>query len=313
LATFIVQLGYWRFFFSGMGILIFITLVLFAYVTNEPKRGAQQEELFHILKYDDIDYDFQINKETVRKTMLSKTNIVALIEGIFTWILTSSLNFLILNFIQSPPYNISEFSTAVFIVIFGLSGGLVGQLVLARLSDKLADKNYLYRLPIIVLSIIVGLITFAIFFYLPFQSLTEEQGQNVLFLLNLPVMWWMGLLYFISRSFFSLYVVNQSPVLQQINLPEAQGTITSWNQFLESFGRGIGPALCGVLLAFTGKNFQLTVMFIIICIVPGIILWTLALKWYPDDRKRVKEILEQRAKELKKSKYDPPSRRLIKP
>jgi MFS family permease len=121
LATFIVQLGYWRYFFSGMGILILITLCIFSYYTLEPKRGAQEEELYHILKNGEIDYDFQINKKTIKEIMLSKTNIVALIEGIFTWVLVSSLNFLILNFIQNPPYNISVFSTAVFIVVFGLS------------------------------------------------------------------------------------------------------------------------------------------------------------------------------------------------
>jgi MFS family permease len=126
-------------------------------------------------------------------------------------------------------------------------------------------------------------------------------------------MWWMGLLYFVSRSFFSLYVVNQSPVLQQINLPESQGTITSWNQFLESLGRGIGPALCGVLLFTTGKNYQLTILLVIICIAPGIILWTLALKWYPNDRMKVKKILEERADDLKNNKFRAPSSRLIKP
>jgi hypothetical protein len=66
-----------------MGILILITLCIFSYYTLEPKRGAQEEELYHILKNGEIDYDFQINKKTIKEIMLSKTNIVALMVFLF--------------------------------------------------------------------------------------------------------------------------------------------------------------------------------------------------------------------------------------
>jgi len=299
IVTYLVQYGYWREYFWGIGILILLAGGIFAIHNKEPKRGAIQEELYHVLKDDSIVYDFQIDKKMMKETMLSKTNIVALIEGIFTWILMSSLNFLILNFIQNPPINISEFSTAVFLVVFGLTGGVFSQLVFARMSDKLAEKKSIIRLPIIVISIAGGLATFAVFFFLPWKPLTPEQGKDILFLLTLPVIWIMGVLFFTSRSFFSLYISNQAPVLQEINLPEAQGQIISWNQFLEAFGRGIGPTLCGVLLEVSNKNYQLTVLIIVACILPGIILWIMALEWYPDDRKKIKKILEKRAEVLK--------------
>jgi predicted MFS family arabinose efflux permease len=112
-------------------------------------------------------------------------------------------------------------------------------------------------------------------------------------------MWVMGALFFTSRSIFSLYIVNQSPVIQQINLPEAQGQIVSWNQFLEQFGRGIGPLLCGILLVFTSTNYQITVIVVILCIIPGVILWLLAIKWFPKDRTQIKNILKERAELLK--------------
>ncbi|MBD3198281.1 MAG: MFS transporter [Candidatus Lokiarchaeota archaeon] len=297
-ATSLVQNGYWREFFWGIGILILLAGLIFTLHNKEPKRGAFQEELYHVLKDDKVIYNFQIDKEMIKKTMLSKTNIVALIEGIFTWILMSSLNFLILNFIQTPPINIAPFSTSVFLVVFGLTGGLVGQLILARLSDKIAEKKPIYRLPIIVVSIIGGLITFAAFFFLPWYPLTPAQGENIGFLLTLPIIWAMGILFFTSRSVFSLYVVNQSPILQEINLPEAQGQIISWNQFLESFGRGIGPILCGIILSITGDNYQISVLIVVACIFPGVILWILALRWYPSDRIVISDILEERAEIL---------------
>lgn len=104
----------------------------------------------------------------------------------------------------------------------------------------------------------------------------------------------MGSIFFFSRSIFSLYIVNQSPVLQQINLHEAQGQIVLWNQFLENLGRGIGPSLSGILLLVTFYNYQLTILILTLCILPGIILWSLALKWLTQDTNQIKEILKKR-------------------
>ncbi|MFX1389264.1 MAG: MFS transporter [Promethearchaeota archaeon] len=303
IATLLFQTGFWRFFFWGIGLLILLGGLVFALNNEEPKRGAQQEELYQVLKDDSIKYEFQIDIKMMRKTMLSKTNIVALTEGIFTCILMSSLNFLILNYVQNPPYNLAPFSIGVFMVVFGLSGGLVGQLLLSRISDKIAMKDPVRRLPIIVIAIIGGLITFALFFFLPWFPLTPEEGMNIAYIMKIPTMWLMGALFFTSRSIFSLYIVNQSPVIQQINLPEAQGQIVSWNQFLEQFGRGIGPLLCGVLLVFTNTNYQITVLIVCLCIVPGVILWILATRWFPDDRKNIAKILAERA-EILNSKKD---------
>jgi MFS family permease len=299
IATLLVQNGFWREFFWGIGASIILGGLIFAIHNEEPKRGAQQEELYNVLQDDSIEYDFQINREMMRKTMLSKTNSVALIEGIFTCILMSSLNFLILNYVQNPPYNLAPFSIGVFMVVFGLTGGLVGQIFLSRISDKIAIKNPVKRLPIIVISIIGGLVTFALFFFLPWVPLSKEQGKDILYIMTIPTMWVMGALFFTSRSIFSLYIVNQSPVIQQINLPEAQGQIVSWNQFLEQFGRGIGPLLCGVLLVSTGTNYQITVIVVILCIIPGVILWLMAIKWFPKDRTQIKTILKERAELLK--------------
>jgi MFS family permease len=298
-ASYLVQNGFWREFFWGIGSCILILGFLFTLQAKEPKRGAQREELIHILKDDSIEYEFKIDKDMIKKTMLSKTNRVALIEGIFTMILMGSLTFLILPFIQSPPHNISPFSTSVFLVVFGLTGGLLGTVIVARLCDKLAKDHPIRRIPMIILSITVGLIMYASIFFLPIPHLSVEQGKDISYLMSLPILWVMGIVYFTSRSTFSLYIVNQAPILQEINLPEAQGQIVSWNQFLESLGRGIAPLLAGILLVATGMNYRIVVIIMVLCIVPGIVLWLSALRCFSDDAYIVKEILNQRAEELK--------------
>ncbi|MFX0020350.1 MAG: MFS transporter [Promethearchaeota archaeon] len=299
IGAFLVQNGFWRQFFwsAGAGILIFG--LIFALNSEEPKRGAQQEELIEILKESNQVYDFKMNPRMMKKTMLSKTNIVALIEGIFTWILMGSINFLILNLIQNEPHNISEFSTSIFMVSFGLTGGLAGQIGLARLSDKLALKNQKNRVYMIIFALLGGIISFALFFFIPWPQMTVDQGKDVALLMTMPIIWVMGALFFFSRSIFSLYIVNQSPVIQHINLPEAQAQIISWNQFLENLGRGIGPALSGIILVFTQYNYQQTILFVILSILPGVILWTFALRWYPKDSNQIKVILNERAESIK--------------
>jgi len=122
LVGFLVQIGLWQLIFSSIGILIIIAGVIMVIKIKEPKRGIQRQELKNVLKKSEVLYDFQIDKKMMKETMLSKTNVVALIEGIFTSIFLGSLTILFLPYIQSPPYNISPFSTGVFLAFFGLTG-----------------------------------------------------------------------------------------------------------------------------------------------------------------------------------------------
>ncbi|MFX1392308.1 MAG: hypothetical protein ACFFAH_01925, partial [Promethearchaeota archaeon] len=282
---------------------ILIAGFIFFFHIKEPKRGGQQEELIHLLKDDSIKYDFQIDRKTMKKTMLSKTNIVALVEGIFTNILMGSLYLLVLPYIQTEPHNLSPVFTGVFMITFGLTGGLIGQFFLAKLSDKVAVNHPIIRIYFIIISLSVGVLTFVFLFFLPLPHLTVEEGRDIPYLFSISLIWIMGMLFFTSSLISSLYLVNQAPLLQEINLPEAQGKITSWNQLLENIGFGAGPLIVGILLSISGVNYQVTVIIISLLIIPGVLLWFLSLKWYLKDKQLIKSILEQRANELKNRKH----------
>ena len=139
-------------------------------------------------------------------------------------------------------------------------------------------------------------------FFVPIPFLTPEQGADIALFFSLPVVYVMGALILTSDAVSSLYMVNQPPVLQEINLPEAQGQITSWNQFLENIGYGMGPLIAGVFISAFGQNYQVSAMIITVFVIPGIILWVLSLKWYPFDKIVIKEILEDRAQVLETRK-----------
>jgi MFS family permease len=265
---------------------------------QEPKRGAQRDELKIALKEDSVEYKYQIDKETMRSTMLSKTNLVALIEGISTQLFMGSLTILFLPYIQNPPHNISPLNTSLFITIFGISAGVLGRIFLARASDRWASDNHKIRLYLIIFALFGGALFFVILFYIPLPKLSEQEGADLSYVFSFPVFWIMGLMFLISQSISALYEINQGPLIQEINLPEAQGQIVSWNKFLENISFGAGPLVSGIFISFIGENYYVVSVFIAFFTIPGILLWIFALNWYKEDKERVQELLEKRAKEI---------------
>lgn len=294
----LVQFGYWRFFFIIIGLAVFSAGLFFFFYVKEPKRGIQSKELQSILTDDKVQYDFKLNKAMIRKTMLSKTNITALVEGIFTNIFMGSLDMIILPYLQTPPHNVSPIVTGLFIIIFGGIGRVFGQILLARLSDKLALKNSIRRIHFIIIALVVGSVTFFLMFFVPLPFLSEGEGANIIIFFSYPAAIIMGILIFFSDGISSLYMINQPPVLQEINLPEAQAQITSWNQFLEHIGYGLGPLIAGIVITSFGQNYQISASIIALFNIPGVLLWILSTKWYPRDKQKISEILEGRAEIL---------------
>jgi MFS family permease len=206
-----------------------------------------------------------------------------------------SLDMIILPYLQTPPHNISPIVTGVFIIIFGGIGRILGQIILARFSDKVAIKNSVRRIHFIIFSLLGGSITFFLMFFVPLPFFSTDEGTNIIFFFSFPASIMMGLLILTSYSISSLYMINQPPVLQEINLPEAQAQITSWNQFLEHIGYGMGPLIAGIIITSFGQNYQISASFIALFNIPGVILWILSIKWYPSDKQKISEILEERA------------------
>jgi len=291
----LVQFGYWRFYFIIIGLAVLCAGLFFFFYVKEPKRGIQNKELQTILSDDKIEYDFKLNKEMMRKTMLSKTNITALVEGIFTNAFMGSLDMIILPYLQTPPHNISPLVTGLFIVIFGGIGRVIGQIILARFSDKIALKNSIRRIHFIIIALVGGSITFYLMFFVPIPFFSPEEGKNFILFLSFPASIIMGLLILSSDGISSLYMINQPPLLQEINLPEAQAQITSWNQFLEHIGYGLGPLIAGIIISSFGQNYQISATLIALFNIPGVILWILSIKWYPGDKQKISEILKDRA------------------
>jgi MFS family permease len=301
LSSILIQAGFWRVWFWFIG----LALILSAFATRrkiiEPKRASQSiESLTEILGNVAVKYDYQMNKETIKSTFFRATNIIAFIEGTFTCVLNGTENFLILPYLQTPPHNVTSVATALVMVLFGLPGALFGTIGFARRADELGKRNIKHRANMIAYSIFWLAIALVIIFFIPIPEFTPGGTLDLFPLLLNPGVWVLGLIMLTISAVKGIYQINQSPILQAINLPEAQGKIMSWNQFLETIGQGAGPLIAGFVLSTTSANYMLTAFIIALIGIPGGFMWLYASRKIEKDVKNIDSILTQRTEELKK-------------
>lgn len=298
LAAYMYQIDLWREYFWLTGALMFICALFVIFVIKEPKRGAAKHELKTILANSNVHYKYNLTATTIRQTVFSKTNIMVFFEGIFTWIIFSIGIYLMYPYIQSEPYNISPLMTSMLMIIFGMPGAIFGSLIFAKISDKMAAKNIQSRINLIVFSIVALYLSILLIFIVPLPHMDSEQGASLGFLFSQTSYIGLGFLLFLVRGVLGIYHINQNPILQKINLPEAQGTISAWNQFLETIGNGLGPLIAGLLLEQNSSNYFITAFVALTIGLPAAFFWLFAKRWIEKDIQNVNDILKLRASEL---------------
>ncbi|TFF88953.1 MAG: MFS transporter, partial [Promethearchaeota archaeon] len=154
ISAWLISTGFWRFYFWSTGIALLLIGISMFFLLKEPKRASMRDEFKGILSLD-IEYKYKLNRKTIKSTIFSNTNIIAFIEGIFTWILFSIAIYLIYPFIQSPPYNVSPIVSSFLMIIFGIPGAIFGAITFSKVSDKLAEKNIKNRIYLIVISMLI--------------------------------------------------------------------------------------------------------------------------------------------------------------
>ncbi len=298
IAAIMFQSGLWKLYFWIVGSFIsFLGIILLK--ADEPKRASTREELKDVISNENILYEYRLNKDSIKETILKPTNIIAFIEGIFTTVLLSIPDFLLIAYFESEPHNFSPIVASIFMIMFGVPGTVFGSIIFSRFSDDLAKRNIKNRVYMIIFSLVGIFLIFLIVFSLPIPHFTIQEGNDLILILSFPITWILGLVAFLARSILGLYNINQPPLLQKINLPEAQGFISSANQFLESIGYGTGPILAGTLLLLFNQNYQITVTLTMSMGILGAFFWVFAIKWIEEDSNRISIILQNRKDQLK--------------
>ena len=287
------------FFIVGLsGVLIGFVILIKG---KEPKRGSERQELKRLLKLEEVEYKYNLNRETIKSTLFSKTNLIILFEGICTQIVMIVPYILLIGYLQSPPYNFSPIIFAFLGILFGGPGTIIGSVVLSKRIDKSAEKNIKNRIKFIFFSLVFSYLVWLLIILLPYREGSPSEGENFLLFLSNPIHLISGLFYFLGYLLSAIFVVSQSPLIQKLNLPEAQGTISSINNFFEILSIGIGSILAGIILSLFNNNFQMTVVVIMIIGMVGAMLWLLTLKTIDKDIERVSGILNQRSEEIRRN------------
>ncbi len=299
LGSILFEIGWWRAFFEIVGVMAVAGAILVQFFVVEPKRGAQHHELSDVLKSPDKEYRYTLNKQTFKETFLRPTNMIALVEGLFTCILIAATNFLIFPYLQSDPYYLSASNNAILDATFGLPGTMFGVLAFSKYSDRLGKRDIRNRLTLIALAIFWMALGEILLFALPLPAFTPDQGNNFGFLIATPMIWMLGLVFFAIQAVSGVYMINQTPILQAINLPEAQATIMAWNQFVQTIGLGAAPIIAGLVLTATGGNFLLAIFTCVILGIPGGILWIYGRGKIRADIAQLDTILQKRAALMK--------------
>ncbi len=294
----------WRQFYWFFGTLTILEGIIVAIKAREPKRGVIQKELKAVLNSERVEYNYKLTRETIKSTIFRRTNVIAFVEGIFTTILLAIPDFLLIAYMTGPTHNVAPFTITVFMIMSGVPGAMVGSLVFAKISDRLAKKNIRNRVYLIIVSLMGMFGLFLLIFLFPLPNFSVVEGRNLGTIFVYPEFIILGILAFLAKMIITIYAINQPPILQNINLPEAQGKISSANQFLELIGSGIGPIVAGFLLANFNQNFQLTV-FISVCLgMIGGLAWLFGAKSIKRDVLNISSILNGRAEELKENNLE---------
>jgi MFS family permease len=294
----------WRYYFWIAGIIGMASGIVISIFGKEPKRGAEKAELKSILRFNAAVYKYDLTKETIKATVLSTTNLVALIEGIFTYMMAMVPIFLMFAYLQSAPYFLSPFSVSLIYILFALPGNITGNMLLAKKSDELGNRTIKNRIRLIFGSLI-GCALACFLVMIPLPPLLNGEGASIGAILSIPAFWVPCIAMFFGYVLMGVYQINQRPLLQKINLPEAQGIINAVNLFLEILSAGIGAVLAGFLLSILGNNYQLVALVLCLIGVGGTMLWLIGLKRVDGDLARVSGILKQRASQIEQNQAKP--------
>ncbi len=300
LGAYLFETGAWQVFLLISASSYFVTAIMATKFIQEPKRGIREPALSSILSTSEARYEYTLNRQTLKSTTFSPSNILVLAEGVSTNLIFGILDLILLPFMQTEPHNIAPSTTALFQILFSIPGSFIGFIFLAKLSDRIGKKSLRNRVKLVLCAISTSIITFLIVFSLPWPALTKEEGANIAIMVQYPIFFFFGSMFFANSAIIGLYALNQGPIIQELNLPESQGTIKGWNQFIEVASYGSGPLVGGFLLQFVGQNYQATIQLVVLFAIPGILLWVIVYFIIERDHKHVQDIISLRALEIKK-------------
>lgn len=281
----------WRTPFIIAAVPNFILAPLFYIIAEEPKRGEGEKELREVLEKG-YEYTYRLNKEALKKSLKTKTNILIFLQGIIGTVPWGVIMYWLISFFIVTRG--MEKSTATFVLLIVGISSIIGSLVGGFVGDYFEVRQRGGRAVITGLAIFIGMIAAIGLILYPLPSKLTSIHWIALTLYSLALV-----------QFVSYAGPNVRAIVSQVNLPEDRGTVFGLFNILDNVGKATGPLFGGFLietLRSMGYSdalaYEYTLLIGALFWIPCALVWLWIRKSYPEDREKIKEILRRRAEEL---------------
>ena len=255
----------WRLAFILAAAPSFPLLALYAWVAREPERGASEQS--HRAGENVTAFGLH----DLKQVFTNRSNVLLFLQGIPGSVPWGVLPFWIISFFREGRGFGFDDATAVW-EIFGIAT-VIGGLLWAIAGDWLFKQRASYPAVLCTVVILAGM--------LPLYLLVNFEWPGLFHYLALAVCG--GLLISVASA-------NVRALLMNVNTPNHRGSVFAVYNFADNLGKGVGPALGGLILAQTG-NYQLMVNLAICCWVICALFFSGVIFSVEQDRKNMLESL----------------------
>lgn len=236
LASYALSTDYgWRLAFILAALPSFPLILIYWLVATEPERG--RNERGHSITTEANSSNFTLSQF---KTVFSnKTNLLLFLQGIPGSIPWGLLPFWIITFFREERGFSAEDATMIW-EVFGIAT-VIGGLMWAICGDWLFKRRAKYVSILCSVVILLGMVPE---YFLLNVKFTEQSSYWALAIMG--------------GFFISVASSNVRALLMNVNTPSDRGKVFSMYNFFDSIGKGLGPAIGGLILATT-NDYQLMV------------------------------------------------------
>lgn len=280
----------WRIAYLMLG-LVNLILAFGLLILKEPQRGAQEEELKELI-LEGAEYRFRITRKDIKHLWANRSN-VWLVLNFVDVIPGSIVMFLIFKY-MSDIHNLKPDAVNIMILAVALFG-VAGTLLFGRMGDWGFKRN---RKAKVLIALFCN--AFPILFMFIFLSIdfTVPDDATVAQALAVP-----GVLLITAMVSIAIFInqgvnPNWYSSLTDINLPEHRATMISIASFTDMMGNALGPLIGSYFATIWG--IEAAMWSVLGFWFINIFFWLPVLSYITKDMDRVHQILETRAKELKR-------------
>ena len=271
----------WRFPFIVAAVPNFLLVPVFLAVAREPKRGAKEAELADLVERG-LEYKETIKASDLAAIFRNKTNLIGFIQGIPGSIPWGLIPFFLVPFYENKGFS-KEFATTLTLVlgIGATAGGLLGGWAGDRLYRRSPKLVPLLCAAAVAAGIVPGHL-------LTTMKLSPHLGGLAW---AYPVVFCV-----VTGIIVTIPSANIKAMLLNVNPPEHRGSVFGVHNITDSVGRGIGPAIGGLLI--TSRGYLYAMLFSVYMWVPCAILYAAMALTIGKDLDNLRIYLRQKRAEM---------------